>query len=190
MVSGGQNNSAMADVFVFQDAGGVSHYTNAPLHERYQRLVTLMETSGKGNRAGVAPVPGNAAVYAPLVEAAANDAGIDIALVHAVVTAESAYNPSAVSKAGAKGLMQLMPATAKRYAVEDVFDPAQNLRGGAAYLKDLLALFDNDMQLAVAAFNAGENAVIRHGKKIPPYRETLAYVPKVLALYRKYSALN
>jgi soluble lytic murein transglycosylase-like protein len=178
-----------ADVYVYTDAEKVAHYTNTPGHDHYQRLSALMEVEGVRNRAGAAVVKGNAAAYAPQIEEAASEAGIDAALVHAVITAESGYNPSALSRTGAQGLMQLMPGTAKRYAVKDAYDPKQNIRGGTLYLRDLLDMFDNDLKLAVAAYNAGENAVIRHGRKIPPYRETQAYVPKVLRLYDKYRAL-
>jgi len=82
--------------------------------------------------------------------------------------------------------MQLMPDTAKRYGVEDSYDPLQNILGGATYLRDLLTLFGNDLQLAVAAYNAGEGMVMRHGHKIPPFRETLQYVPKVMNYYQQY----
>jgi soluble lytic murein transglycosylase-like protein len=91
-----------------------------------------------------------------------------------------------VSGKGAAGLMQLMPDTAKRYGVADRFDPRQNLEGGARYLRDLLRLFDNNVSLALAAYNAGENAVARYGNRIPPYRETLNYVPRVLDFYQRY----
>ena len=178
-----------ADVYVYTDAEKVAHYTNTPGHDHYQRLSALMEVEGVRNRAGAAVVKGNAAAYAPQIEEAASEAGIDAALVHAVITAESGYNPSALSRTGAQGLMQLMPGTAKRYAVKDAYDPKQNIRGGTLYLRDLLDMFDNDLKLAVAAYNAGENAVISHGRKIPPYPETQAYVPKVLRLYDKYRAL-
>jgi soluble lytic murein transglycosylase-like protein len=180
---------ARADVYVYTDAEHVMHYTNTPDHDHYLRLSALMEVEGIHNRAGAAVVKGNAAAYAPQIEEAAGEAGIDAALVHAVITAESGYNPGAVSRTGAQGLMQLMPETAKRYAVKDAFDPKQNIRAGTRYLRDLLEMFDNNIELAVAAYNAGENAVIRHGGKIPPYRETQAYVPKVMRLYNKYSAL-
>ena len=180
---------AQADVYVYTDAENVAHYTNAPVHGQYQRLSALMEAEGSHNRAGAAIVKGNAAVYAPQIEQAAVEAGIDAALVHAVITAESGYNPAAVSRTGAQGLMQLMPDTAKRYSVKDAFDPEQNIRGGTQYLRDLLDMFDNNLKLAIAAYNAGENAVIRHGKRIPPYRETQAYVPRVLRLYDKYRNL-
>jgi len=178
-----------ADVYSYVDEQGVVHVTNAPDGGRYQRISSLMEEQGAGNRAGAFPLKGNVAAFAPHIEKAADEAGIDAALVHAVITAESGYNPRAISRAGAQGLMQLMPETAKRYAVKDAFDPQQNIRGGTRYLRDLLDMFDNDIQLAVAAYNAGENAVIRHGKKIPPYRETQAYVPKVMRLYSKYGTL-
>jgi soluble lytic murein transglycosylase-like protein len=112
--------------------------------------------------------------------------GLESALLHAVISVESRYNPKAVSPAGAAGLMQLMPHTAKRYGVTDALDPRQNLNGGARYLRDLLRLFNNDTSLALAAYNAGENAVKRHGNRIPPYRETQRYVPKVLAFYQRY----
>jgi soluble lytic murein transglycosylase-like protein len=180
---------ARADVYVYTDADKVTHYTNTPGHDHYERLSALMEAEGSHNRAGAAVVKGSAAVYAPQIEQAAVEAGIDAALVHAVITAESGYNPAALSRTGAQGLMQLMPDTAKRYAVKDAFDPEQNIRGGTRYLRDLLDMFDNNLKLAVAAYNAGENAVIRHGRKIPPYRETQAYVPKVLRLYDKYRAV-
>lgn len=185
---------AQADVYAYADADGVAHYTNAPDTSApggglYQRISSLLEESGKNNRARAPAVRGNVAAFTPHIEQAAVEAGIDAALVHAVITAESGYNPAAVSRAGAQGLMQLMPGTAKRYAVKDAFDPKQNISGGTRYLRDLLDMFDNNVELAVAAYNAGENAVIRHGRKIPPYRETQAYVPKVMRLYDKYRAL-
>jgi len=181
--------TAQADVFTYTDASGVEHYTNAPGDGPYQRISSLLEEAGNSNRANALPVKANVAAFAPHIEKAAGEVGIEAALVHAVITAESGYNPGAISKAGAQGLMQLMPGTARRYAVKDAFDPKQNIRGGTLYLRDLLDQFDNNIELAVAAYNAGENAVIRHGRKIPPYRETQAYVPKVLRLYNKYRAL-
>ncbi|MGZ8983689.1 MAG: lytic transglycosylase domain-containing protein [Methylotenera sp.] len=123
-----------------------------------------------------------------LVDEAAHVNDMEAALLHAVITAESNYNTRAVSRKGAIGLMQLMPATAKRYGVTDMFDPAQNVRGGTRYLKDLLKMFNNDQRLTLAAYNAGENAVARFGNKIPPYRETREYVNKVMELYNQYRA--
>ena len=107
-------------------------------------------------------------------------------MLHAVITVESRYDAAAVWPKGAIGLMQLMPGTAKRYGVADPFDPVQNVAGGARYLRDLLRMFDHDVRLALAAFNAGEHSVVRHGYRIPPFAETLEYVPRVLDLYRRY----
>jgi soluble lytic murein transglycosylase-like protein len=123
--------------------------------------------------------------YAPHVQAAAQASNVPAALIEAVITAESQFNPLAVSRAGAVGLMQLMPATAARFGVTDRTDPAQNILGGAKYLNFLLQKFGDD-KLAIAAYNAGEGNVKKHGYKIPPFKETQKYVPKVLAYYAQY----
>lgn len=124
--------------------------------------------------------------YAQLIHSAALDAALDPALVHAVISVESGYDPAARSPKGAIGLMQLMPDTALRYGVKD---PAKslkdNLRAGTLYLKDLMSQFNNRLELVLAAYNAGENAVLRYGERIPPYPETQRYVPAVLAKYRE-----
>jgi soluble lytic murein transglycosylase-like protein len=125
--------------------------------------------------------------YASQIQAAAIANNVEAALIRAVIAVESGYNPSAVSSAGAVGLMQLMPETAKHYNVTDRHNPAQNIRGGAQYLRDLLRMFNNDLQLTIAAYSAGEQAVMKYGNRIPPYRETLAYVPKVMKFYKQYS---
>jgi hypothetical protein len=142
-------------------------------------------------RSEPAPAPRAFAVdsdpfYANHIEAAATANNIDAALIRAVISAESGYNPYAVSRAGAVGLMQLMPYTASRYNVANSRDPEQNIHGGARYLRDLLQMFNHDVRLAVAAYNAGEHAVMKYGYRIPPYPETLAYVPKVLKYYAQY----
>jgi hypothetical protein len=120
--------------------------------------------------------------YADLIARAADKHQVDVKLVHAVVQAESAYNATAVSSAGAVGLMQLMPGTARRFGVTDRNDPYQNIDGGTRYLKHLLRLFNSDLNLAIAAYNAGENAVIKNNNAIPPYSETRHYVKEVLSL--------
>ena len=125
--------------------------------------------------------------FADLITDAANRHQVDPKLLHAVIQAESAYNATAISSAGAVGLMQLMPDTARRYGVVDRNSPDQNIDGGTRYLKDLLRLFDSNLNLVVAAYNAGENAVIRHNNSIPPYPETQNYVKTVLALYNRNS---
>ncbi len=128
-----------------------------------------------------APAPADAARVPGLVEEIARSHGVDPLLVHAVIQTESNYNPFALSPKGAQGLMQLMPATARRFGVRNTFDIQQNLRGGASYLKHLLELF-GDRELALAAYNAGEEAVIRHNG-IPPYPETREYVRRVAGRY-------
>lgn len=120
--------------------------------------------------------------YTELIARAADRHQVDPKLLHAVIQAESAYNATAISSAGAMGLMQLMPATARRYGVTDRSDPDQNIDGGTRYLKHLLQIFDSNLDLAVAAYNAGENAVIRNNNAIPPYPETQNYVKEVLSL--------
>jgi soluble lytic murein transglycosylase-like protein len=104
-------------------------------------------------------------------------------LMDAIIVVESAYEPEAVSSKGAMGLMQLMPDTATRFNVANAFDPAENMRGGARYLRWLMDRFDGELELVLAAYNAGEGAVERHGNRIPPYNETQAYVVRVLRLY-------
>jgi soluble lytic murein transglycosylase-like protein len=118
-----------------------------------------------------------------LVEEAARRRGLDPALVLAVVSVESGFRPEAVSPKGAQGLMQLMPRTAASLGVQDAFDPEQNLDAGVRHLEALLKLYDGNLTRALAAYNAGQGAVARHGG-VPPYRETRAYVKKVLARYR------
>ncbi|MBK1704220.1 lytic transglycosylase domain-containing protein [Halochromatium glycolicum] len=118
--------------------------------------------------------------YESLIQRAADRHGLMPELLHAVIRTESAYKPNALSHAGACGLMQLMPGTAARFRVDDIWDPAENIEGGAAYLRFLLDLFEYDLRLALAGYNAGENAVKRYGNQIPPYPETEDYVRKVL----------
>lgn len=125
--------------------------------------------------------------FAKLIEAAAREAALEPALVHAIISVESGYNSVARSPKGAIGLMQVMPETASRYGVPDAaHSPAANLRAGTRYLSELMDLFDNRIELVLAAYNAGENAVLRHGQRVPPYRETQLYVPAVLARFREW----
>jgi soluble lytic murein transglycosylase-like protein len=116
--------------------------------------------------------------------------GIDPQLILAVMRQESSFNAQAVSYKGARGLMQLMPATAARFGVRDIFDPAQNIEGGSRYLRFLLDTFNGNVELALAGYNAGENAVMRYGYQIPPYRETQDYVRKISAHYARLKGGN
>jgi soluble lytic murein transglycosylase-like protein len=121
------------------------------------------------------------AQFKPLIQQIAQETSMSPSLLHAVIAVESGYDAKAVSRKGAQGLMQLMPQTAQRFGVRNAMDPAQNVRGGALYLKWLLDYFDGDLRLALAGYNAGENVVVRAGYKVPAIKETLEYVPKVLA---------
>jgi len=123
-------------------------------------------------------------VLRSLVDSIAKDNGVDPALVDAMVRTESNYNPLAISSKGARGLMQLIPETGRRFGVQDFFDPRQNIEGGVRYIKYLLNMFDGNVDLSLAAYNAGENLVARLGR-IPPYPETRNYVRKIRALYTK-----
>ena len=180
-------------IYAYVDEQGEVHLSNVPDNDRYRSMDGA--SAPPGGEARDKPAPGSAVDtgagrrYGLVVAQAAGQYGIDAALLHAVISVESGYNPKAVSRRGAAGLMQLMPETAKRFGVADVFDPADNVRAGAQYLTYLLKLFDHDLPLALAAYNAGEAAVIKYGRRIPPYRETAAYVPKVVGFYQKFRAL-
>lgn len=176
-------------IYAFVDAEERIHLSNVPGDDRYQVLIAppvAAEQRTEQRTQAAAANPGNRQRYGAVIEQIASRVGIDAALLHAVIAVESGYDANAVSGRGAGGLMQLMPATARRYGVANVFDPAENVRGGAQYLAELLKLFDNDLQLALAAYNAGEAAVLKYGGRIPPFRETTAYVPKVVGIYRRH----
>jgi hypothetical protein len=178
---------ARADIFSFTDERGVVHFTNIPgLDKRYKLI--RREAGSSVPRSGQTWMPTEADIrrFSSIIDVAARSHGVEPALVQAVITAESGFNPNALSRKGASGLMQLMPDTARRYGVQNIFDPVENIHGGVRYLKDLLTLFKGDMRLAVAGYNAGENAVIRAGHRIPPYAETQHYVPKVIDLYHRF----
>ena len=183
--------SAQADIFTYTSSDGIVHFSNVQVNKNDRIVVATQrdENPPVQPRGLVQPNQAKKNRFVPIVAEAARTYRVDAALLHAVISAESGYNPTAVSRKGAVGLMQLMPETARRYGVENSFDPAQNIRGGAQYISYLLQLFNNNLELALAAYNAGENAVIRYGYSIPPYRETLGYIPKVLKLREKYSLI-
>jgi len=168
---------------------GVTHYTNVrPPGSGAQMLFSYVETCyACGLLPGVdfGRVSLNLDAYADEVKTAAAEFGVDEAVVRAIIHAESAFRPNAVSTAGAQGLMQLIPATASRFGVADVFDPGQNIRGGVQYLAWLLKRYDQDLTLAAAGYNAGEGAVDRYGG-VPPYAETQRYVQRVGQLAERY----
>ncbi len=177
---------AHADVYKYVDKFGRVYLTDRPNHSGYKRIVRTLKGWTLPSGKGYANSGKNRSLYGPAIAQAALRYKLPHALLHAVIKAESAYNPIAVSRAGAVGLMQLMPGTALRYGVINRKDPIANLSGGSRYLRDLMGMFKNNLVLALAAYNAGENAVIRYGRKIPPYPETQTYVRRVLQYYKQY----
>lgn len=177
-----------AELYMYTDADGVTHFSNIPTDARYQPV--FKEPAPEAKAPVLQPAPARSQGrerFAVLVSQAAADTRIPESLLHAVIETESNYNPDAVSRKGAVGLMQLMPQTAQRYGVANPRDPAANVLGGARYLKSLLVLFDYEIPLALAAYNAGPAAVIRSGRAMPPYAETRRYVPRVMDMYRRGS---
>jgi soluble lytic murein transglycosylase-like protein len=188
LVSGpGLLPSARASIYAYTASDGTVNLSNVPADDRYELMVRAPLAGPAVPEAGPPPPTiAQKALYNRVVDEVARTYGLDSALLHAVISVESRYKPKAVSRKGAAGLMQLMPAIARRYGVTDPMDPVQNLHGGAKHLRHLLKAYDNDVSLALAAYNSGETAVARHGRRIPPYRETTKYVPRVLGFYRKY----
>jgi len=179
-------------VYRYKQSNGAALLTNVP-----QRSLTLVSTSAyqsfdkgwTGSLFKSANWKLNREAYNDTILAMANSKSVDPALVRAVIHAESSFNPTAVSRTGAMGLMQLMPGTAARFGVGNAFDPQENIRGGVTYLRFLLDKFNGDIRLAAAGYNAGEGAVMKYGG-VPPYNETTEYVARVLDLHGKYSAQN
>src|ERR1700676_2349857 len=169
---------ARADVYAFTDANGVSHFSNVPSDSRYQLLIATPSQAAAGTAVKEHSIDwlARSAQYDGVIKGAAKAATIQAALVRAVIVVESGFNPRAVSKRGAIGLMQLRPETARRYGVSNVYDPGENIRAGTRYLSDLMTLYDSNTELALAAYNAGEAAVARYGGHIPPFKETREYV--------------
>lgn len=173
----------MADIYSFTDERGVTHYSNVPSDGRYQ---VLLRNAPAVSEAGAPISPAmlaRSARFDPIIEDAAAESQIEADLLRAVIVVESGFDPKAVSPKGARGLMQLMPATARAYGARDASDPAQNVRAGARYLAELIARYESDLELALAAYNAGETAVERHGGRVPPFAETRRYIPKVMRVY-------
>lgn len=191
MILVGSSAPAQADIYRIIDANGKVTYTNVPLKKKpgnaeYKLVLKSLIRPRKGARTSGkkrVSLSKRRARFAPIISSAARVNSLDPELIHAVIRAESSYNPKAVSHKGAVGLMQLMPQTASRYGVKNRKDPEQNIRGGARYLRDLIKLFESDIRLAVAAYNAGEHNVIKYGNKIPPFKETRNYVARVMKYY-------
>lgn len=171
-------------IYSFIDADGIRHYTDIPDDNRYRRLVLLPHDLTESGEHYNPNLLARAAQYDAIIEGAAARTALEANLLRAVIVVESGFNSRAVSPRGAVGLMQVMPATASRFGGGNLYDPRENVQAGASYLKFLMDKFGHNVQLVLAAYNAGEDAVARNGGRIPPFAETMAYVPKVLKVYR------
>ena len=170
-----------AGIYRYVDDKGVIHFTNCPRDPKF-KLYIRESNEDVGN---VGSFSRDSNQYDPLISEFSKKYQVDFALIKAIIRAESGFNPGAISRKGAKGLMQLMPETASRLNVSNIFNPRENIEGGVRYFKYLLSLFDNDIRLSLAAYNAGEN-LVGESRAIPPYRETVDYVRKVLSYYQSY----
>lgn len=170
-----------ADIYKHIDANGVIHFTNTPTTSGY--TLYMREKGQSLNRFRRGP-----STFDEIINEAGKQYDLDGALIKAVIQAESNFNPRAVSSKGARGLMQIMPENNRSLNISNAFDPSQNIMGGTYYLKKLLVRYENKLALALAAYNAGPEAVDRY-KGIPPYRETQAYVQKVMGLYNRYKRI-
>ena len=169
---------ARADMYMAMGADGTLTLTDVFQGDGFEARAARVTTPDQATRPQALP-------FASIVAAAAAEHDLPEALIHAVIRAESNYDPGAVSPKGAVGLMQLMPGTARELGVSDARDPAANVRAGTQYLKRLLGMFGNDVAVALAAYNAGPAAVARHGGQVPPYAETQRYVPRVIERFER-----
>jgi hypothetical protein len=173
-----------AGIYRYEDENGVIHFTNCPRDPKFKLYIReSKEDVGGGNSSFWYIRDSNQ--YDSLISEFSKKYQVDFALIKAIIRAESGFNPAAVSRKGAKGLMQLMPETASRLNVSNSFNPRENIEGGVRYFKYLLSLFNDDLRLSLAAYNAGEN-IVAEVRSIPPYRETVDYVKKVLSYYQSY----
>ena len=180
------------EIYTYTDADGVTHFTNAPTDRRFRkvkaRAATGVYRSEPEARAPRLPRKQALAKWEQTITAAAEEYRLPIALLKAVMAVESNFDHQAVSEAGAMGLMQLMPGTALDMYVADPWNPEENIRGGARYLRILANQYGGDMVLTLAAYNAGPEAVRRAGQRVPRIPETQEYVRKVVALYNAFKA--
>lgn len=172
-----------ADIYRYDDEDGVVHFTDAPTDKKFKIFLRDLRKDRQLRTRFRFAANANPQEYEQIIMTTSAKYGVSAELVKAVIQAESGYNPNAVSRAGATGLMQLMPGTAKHLKVSDSFDPRQNVDGGVRYLKFLLDTFKGDVTLALAAYNAGLNKVAKFGG-VPPYEETRTYVSRVLSYMR------
>jgi len=176
-----------ADIYRYEDDEGIVHFTDAPTDRRFKVFMRDLKKDKQLRTKLQFSSSVNPAEYDSIIASCATKYGVNPCLIKAVIHAESGYNPNAVSRKGASGLMQLMPGTARSLKVNNSFDPQDNVEGGVKYLRFLLDTFRGDVSLAVAAYNAGLNKVARYGG-IPPYNETRTYVNRVLSYMQSYQA--
>jgi len=179
-------SSSSAGIYRYEDEDGVIHFTNCPRDPKFKLYIRESKEDVGGEN--IAPSNNTAkdlTIYDTLIAEFSRKYEVDFALIKAIIRAESGFNPLAISRKGAKGLMQLMPQTALRLNVSNVFNPRENIEGGVRYFKYLLSLFNDDLRLSLAAYNAGEN-IVSELRSIPPYRETVDYVRKVMNYYQSY----
>ncbi len=169
----GSAPAARADIYKYIDERGVIHFTDRPTSDRYKPVFPKTNYAETERR------------YDHIIDMLCREHQLDVTLVKAVIKAESAFNPKAISRKGAQGLMQLMPDTARELRVDDPFDPYDNLQGGVRYLRRMLDAFGGNVTLALAAYNAGPNAV-QSANAVPPFPETRTYIRRVLQYQREY----
>ncbi|MBI5875404.1 MAG: lytic transglycosylase domain-containing protein [Deltaproteobacteria bacterium] len=172
--------NAVADIYAYTDEKGVMHFSNAPTSPKYRLKMKEFHFDYKRLSSGA---------YDRLINDACVKHGVDPLLVKAIIKTESDFDPQSVSVKGARGLMQLMPETANDMGVADIDNPQNNIDGGVKYLKRLMGIFKSDLKLVVAAYNAGENAVIKY-KSIPPFKETRENVKKVFKYLKDYEQIK
>jgi soluble lytic murein transglycosylase-like protein len=185
----------LGDIYKYVDPEGVIHLTNVPTEHNVPYVLVMKEKRvlipTKEEIAGNNQLTKDElSAYDDLIVKTSDKYRVDAALVKAIIKAESNFNHRAVSPVGARGLMQLMPATAASLQVEDSFHPEKNIDGGVRYLRYLMNLFNGNLPLVLAAYNSGENTVLRYKNRIPPYQETQTYVRRVLGYFSRYTSGN
>jgi soluble lytic murein transglycosylase-like protein len=174
-----------AGIYRYEDERGVIHFTNCPRDSKFKLYIKESKEDVENLDPSLIQYGKDSNRYDHLISEFCEKYQVDFALIKAMIRAESGFNPYAVSRKGAKGLMQLMPQTALRMNVLNIHNPKDNIEGGVRYFKYLLSLFNNDLRLSLAAYNAGEN-LVSELRSIPPYRETVDYIRKVLIYYQSY----
>jgi len=182
----------LGDIYKYVDPEGVIHLTNVPTEHNVPYVLVMKEKRVllQIREDITSQMKGDVSGYDDLIAKTSKKYRIDSALVKAIIKAESNFNHRAVSPVGARGLMQLMPATAATLQVQDSFHPENNIDGGVRYLRYLMNLFNGNLPLVLAAYNSGENTVLRYKNRIPPYQETQTYVRRVLDYFSRYSSGN